>query len=1128
MTDGLMSARFNLGALMSQYNLKARRIAELMGRNPSTILRWSKKQSPPAGKFSRDVQMQLAGAVTTAAQEHGHEVNFTPDDLITYEINPDADKDVIKRQQLWKPGSWSVSDWVEWKRRYQREDGTFRCELTAKAWAAAGQDVVWERLPEANTFDHIKPRSEGGGDEMQNMQPAFKSVNSSRQDSADPWYQEPSLFFDAPITEEQRAAMRESQRTCGVDAIHKLADLWLTERFKVSGNLFMQNMIVRSGKFLTGAVVIPRAINEVIRQHHGDEAKRIKTVLVLTKEKALQDQFVAEAKSEPAKYRISDTNPRVLALDSGDGMARRVRIEPALIRRDYDLAIGCLQTFYTENGVPKEGVAEMLRAYDLIVIDEPQFAEDQWKALLRHTSDALVIGMTGTPLQPTARISRRTVEEADGTKRVAESYEISCLKGDERGGLYGLSSWTADDSDRHDHNLKHIPHDAADRDALVINAGDDGFSSDVIQQGGQESTLTNEGNLKDRVHYGSVVGRHAIWGPGGLWTRDRFWRARDTAVGPLGKMTPIRQTQERDGRGYSPELLYPPHLILVGRGIHGCERVASILQAQMDADPSMRRSDGWCVEVCHSGNLNYAKNRLRREELLQGVNLDDAAAVAEVNAKLASERIYAPKPLTIPADPQAEPDKVHPFMRGWLVHRGKAMDEKCARVLVVDGMVKEGLNNPLILGVAQGAKVSLAIVELIQRMARSLAAFIDTENMLCCPAELDEPFFVTHALFDVIKDEDSDDTVDEAALEDDLVDRSTAAMMRLALNYLRNAEKYTEEIPPATKLLEGLTFDDPASLDDPNAGLTHIHKVEVVKAVGKVREETGVDIDAPIDPGPVVERVRKSLRGLPAKTIDKAIDLGTEISQNPPKVRTTDVVFRRPQFIGPVVMSEKTSTSAADPLQTMVAHAYTHMLGEVEKLREIGLELSELLAEGDRTTTQIVKGNLEEYQRRHGRFQRTGSAHQPLNALINQIHWDARKGLGISQEWDTTLKSVVLAVKPPKPTKSGRPSRAKPVQVTGLSRMHELTHSTLKKMLGCPQRHEIGGKNCGWNNGGKWDDPAVHDLVQSNYGAVVQAVERAWLESLPVDIPPLTDVRAGMGITVKTVAPTPPEEALDF
>ena len=639
MTDGLMVAHFNLGALMAQYNIKAREIAGRMGKSYSTILTWSKKQTPPMGRFSRDTQLQLAAALTEAAQARGHSVSFTPDDLVTYELNAVADTGDVPRQQLWKPGFWTVSDWLIFKDRFLRDDETFRCELTAKAWAAAGREVDWRQLPQANTFDHIKPRNEGGGWEVENIQPAFKSANSSRQDNADPWYQEPSLFFDAPFTEAQRKALRTSQMACGVDAVHELAELFLCDRFKVSGNLFLQNMCVRSGKFLTGAVVVPRAINEVIRAQHGAEAKRIKTILILTKEEALRDQFVSEAKSEPTKYGISDLNPRVLALDSSDAMARRVRIEPSLIRRDYDLVIGCLQTFYTENGVPKDGVAEMLRAYDMVVIDEPQFAEDQWKALLRHTSDALVIGMTGTPLQPNARVTRQTFDEPDGTTRVEENFEISCLKGDERGGIYLLSDWPADSADLHDHNLKHIPHDEEARNDLVINAGDDGFSSDVIERGGQEATLKDRGNPKDRVHYGSVVGKQAVWGSGGLWTRDRFWRNRHTMSGPLGRMTPIRQAQQRDGKGYSPELVYPPHLILVCRGIHACERVAAIVQAAMDVDQNMSRDDGWRVETCHSGNLNYPKNRTRKEQLMQGIDAEDEAAVAGVVAQLAAEAV---------------------------------------------------------------------------------------------------------------------------------------------------------------------------------------------------------------------------------------------------------------------------------------------------------------------------------------------------------------------------------------------------------------------------------------------------------------------------------------------------------
>jgi HNH endonuclease len=1135
MTDEMVSARFNLGALMERYGIKAQEIADRIGKSADTVRRWAKKTSPPMRQFSRDVQLQLAEAITAAAREHGHEVTHTAEDLVTFEANQAVVDEVrAAQQQLFRPGWMSVADWLEFKRRWQREDGSFRCELTAQMWAGQDFDFTWEMLPTANTFDHIIPKEKGGTDHIDNLRPAFKSMNSSRQNESEAWYRERSEFFDAPFTEAQLSAIRASQLECGINAVKDLAELFKQPRMNVTGNMFIQNMCVRSGKFLTGAVVMPRAINQILIEQFGPEAHRIKTVLILTKEEALRDQFVSEAGSEPVRYGIHSINPRVGVLDNSE-KSRKTRIEPALIRERYDIVIGCLQTFFTENGVPKPEMFEMLRAYDAVVIDEPQFAEDQWKGLLVHTSHALVFGMTGTPLKPTATVSRRVVKDENGNDRIELDYGIHCLKGDDRGGVYLLSSWTANHSDQLDHNLKHIPHLQEKRDQLVTNAGDDGFVSDVLGTDGRQKTLNNRGNSNDAVHYALVVARHAIQAPGdSLWTRDRFWRNRHQASGPLGEMTPIRAAQTRDGVGYSPELSYPPHLIVTCRGIYTCERVVEELQKELDASPTMQREDGWQVVACHSGNLNSAKNRKRREQLLAEIDQSDPDAVRTVEEQLRQEGIYAPKPLTIPVDPAAEPDKVHPFMRGWLVHRGQAMDDRCARILVVDGMCKEGLNNPLILGVAQGSRVSFAIVELIQRMARSLAAVIDTKEMKCCPAELDEPFFVTHAVFDTpCEDEEEDGTVVQQLelLEPGdapEMDRSTASMMRLALNYLRRSEDYTRDIPGAKDLLEGILAGGDVKPQQPSDPLPHQRRVEVVREVGKIRQEQDIPDDAPIDPAPVIDRIRECMRDQPTAVVEKAVELGKEIAENPTVVRATNRVFRKPSMIGPPILAEETTTSLADPIKALIAHAYTHMTGDVEAYREAGKELSQALEDGDLGAVISVGESLKRHEAQHRHFRRAGRIHASLPAIVNEIVYDARIALGLTFDYEEQLKNTIVRVeKAPEFTKTGRRSTAKDRVVNGIGRMYELANVTIKSMVGCPQTWMAGGRDAGWRDGGRYDCPGVHDLLRSHRGAVIQAVERTWLEKLEVDIEPLTQTRKGMGVSVDA-PPQVAEDPLDF
>ncbi|MDA9867992.1 DEAD/DEAH box helicase family protein [Synechococcus sp. AH-224-I15] len=1114
MSEEFITFQFNLGELMEQYKLNAAAIAAGMGRTPRTISNWAKRSTPPSRGFSRATATQLAAVLTDLAG-----VDISADDLTTQVADPKIVAEV-RLAKLMKPQWMSPSDWAEFGLRYRRDDGTFGCALTAKKWAKDGRIFIPEALPEANTFDHIVAKHNGGTDDLDNIQPAEWDENCrQKRINPDPWWSQPS-YFDTPITAEQVDRLRVSQVECGIKSIERLAELVRGSRSRYGGNLLINDMCVRSGKFLTGAIVLPRAINQQIIDKHGPQHPRVKTVLILTKEAALRDQFIREANEEPVKLGLADSNPRVLPITS-DAKSLRERNEPAAsIRQRYDIAIGCIQTFFEKkpgaaqskgedrNPQLREELVKFLAIFDLVIIDEPQFAQHQWRALLKHLTHAMTIGMTGTPLEPEAVITRERLD--DGSVR--EAFNLKPLLGDSRGGVYRMASWTANDSDDYDFNLKQIPQSQEQREHLVIEAGDKYLKTTYPNE-----VKENEGNANCLVHYGGAVAKHALQGVGLLQDRDRLWRKyRDTSGQVVGELADHRKQQTRkDANGnelsFSPELVYPPHLIIVSKGISNCEKLAEQIQRDLPQwCPELLPEDGWNVETIHSGNVNGNDAFRRRRAEVYGSNTPE-----EAKAILASEGIYDAKPLTIPADLE-EPgaaDKVHPFMRSWLVHKGKNVDAKCARILVTDGMVREGLNNPLILSVCYGRRVNLAIVELIQRMARALAAFVDTDRMLCCSKELDVPFFVTHKVFNDPMSEDERKALEECAAQDpddDLIDRSTSSMMRLALDYLRNPGGYVKQIPLAEELLQGSTFSGLIPEVGQEPALTHRQKVDVIKTVGELKREAGLDPRDPVEPGPAVDIIVDRFRDQPTPIITKAIEFTKTVAEEPTKVINSEKHWLKHLRIGPPVDSETSLTDRGDTTDVLVTFAAAHMQGASKKWREKhgGEELEDAIRKGNPAAVAVVEGQLEDYEEAAGHHRRTLSNRVTLNSTIQSLINAAKNDLGINTP--EIMSTVVRVQKAPAFTPTGKVSKAKDRDVTLENEIHRLTQIKLKEIMRCPAGQP-------WGDGSKWDVASFHDLACDHRNQIIKVLQWHWLEKLASNSKPLADIRSGLGLPEKKV-----------
>ncbi len=254
----------------------------------------------------------------------------------------------------------------------------------------------------------------------------------------------------------------------------------------------------------------------------------------------------------------------------------------------------------------------------------------------------------------------------------------------------------------------------------------------------------------------------------------------------------------RDPAGTEKAGLYPSHGMVVCDSIAAAKELCRNTNELFERDPyNYPIAEGWRAEVVHTDALDGEGGRL------------------------------VGKPLT----------QNHPWLRA--KGQGYRLDAKCARLLFVVGIGREGVNNPPCGPVGVAASLG-SVVEWVQRaLGRQLRAVVARRNgtLLVPPAPLDTVQIITHVAF------------------------GNADTIRRAIDFVCEMEDQLKELPRIEELLEG----DVRTTEEIQRGvlLSAKEKLDIAGRLGEF-DLQGKPVDAEIviadtaglDDGPRVDRIR--------------------------------------------------------------------------------------------------------------------------------------------------------------------------------------------------------------------------------------------------------------------------------
>ena len=227
-----------------------------------------------------------------------------------------------------------------------------------------------------------------------------------------------------------------------------------------------------------------------------------------------------------------------------------------------------------------------------------------------------------------------------------------------------------------------------------------------------------------------------------------------------------------------PNLFYPLHAMITCDSVRFANHLEKWINATLEQD--RRRfplERGWHAEVVHAESDDLEPDNTKRSK----------------------------KPLP--------PD--HAWLRAW---KRRRLDRECARILLVVGMAREGVNNPLcgVIGLTDDKASQVEVVQrIVGRQVRSLVEKDETGTVVRVPpAELDTVHIITHEAFRAVND-----------------------AIATGIDFVVNMEKRLETMPTVLSLQQGI---DPADhkAKDPSSSLPFSDRLQIAAAIG-----TNPDID---------------------------------------------------------------------------------------------------------------------------------------------------------------------------------------------------------------------------------------------------------------------------------------------
>lgn len=244
-------------------------------------------------------------------------------------------------------------------------------------------------------FEHITPQISGGSAAIYNTRLLCSSVNSSKRDSADHCYSKTNGFFDQQLNTE---ALRLVQRAKGADLIRgRYKHLFSHPPDELFDVFMVLCWLVGTGKTL-GMVANILAINEVRRQAEPN-GWRVRRVLWLVHQQTLVQATAAELggmvkgkrviESEIVEHNICSRAPKVQRIE---------KPEDWILGMDSDIVVATPQSLWDTEGraLSRERKAQILAGFDLIVVDECQYAVDRYMEICDLAPKTLKFAVSST------------------------------------------------------------------------------------------------------------------------------------------------------------------------------------------------------------------------------------------------------------------------------------------------------------------------------------------------------------------------------------------------------------------------------------------------------------------------------------------------------------------------------------------------------------------------------------------------------------------------------------------------------------------------------------------------------------------------------------------------------------
>jgi hypothetical protein len=285
-----------------------------------------------------------------------------------------------------RPKWCADSEWKQLRVKYER-NGHMACSIPGCGASSADASTVM-------TLDHIVPRYKGGKDVASNLQPMCRPCNSSKNKHPDKHWSKAN-YFDSTIN---TGSLRVSQNDFVYEPIMQNKDFFGQPWSSINGKLFSYVQIVGAGKTL-GMFSLPFALNQVAGGPQVG-APRVERVLIVTKDRPLRAQIVAELRDEPERFGIVHTAPVVLEIESRDNIT-------AVGGPDHDIAVMCPNLLWPridheDISLPQkydEFVLErIIERYQVIIFDEMHYAHNNIRNFVTIAASSLVFGFTASPM----------------------------------------------------------------------------------------------------------------------------------------------------------------------------------------------------------------------------------------------------------------------------------------------------------------------------------------------------------------------------------------------------------------------------------------------------------------------------------------------------------------------------------------------------------------------------------------------------------------------------------------------------------------------------------------------------------------------------------------------------------